>query len=91
MRIKETFPASRREQIFAVSPQTGGLRGRVLWFLRRRFGIAPGIMRVFLTDLRVGLLGTLLYSRVNYGARSMSPLQREMVATIVNGKIGGAP
>ena len=81
----------RRAAIFAVSPQTGGLRGRILWMLRQRFGIAPGIMRVFLTDLRSGFLATLLYSRANYGAHSMSPLQREMVATIVNGKIGGAP
>ena len=81
----------RRAAIFAVSPETGGLRGRILWMVRRRFGLAPGIMRVFLTDLYGGLLANLLYSRANYGARSMSPLQREMVATIVNGKIGGAP
>lgn len=82
---------ARRAAIFAVSPETGGLRGRVLWMARRYLGQAPGILRVFLTDLRVGLLATLLYSRVNDGARSMTPLQREMVATIVNGKIGGAP
>jgi hypothetical protein len=82
---------ARRAAIFAVSPQTGGLRGRVLWMARRRIGRAPGILRVFLTDLRVGLLATLLYGRVNDGARSMTQLQREMVATVVNGKIGGAP
>jgi hypothetical protein len=58
---------------------------------RRRIGLAPGIMRVFMTDLKVGLLATLLYTRLNFGARSMSALQREMVATVVNGKIGGAP
>ena len=80
----------RRAAIFAVSPDSGGLRGRILWLLRRRIGLAPGIMRVFLTDLHGGLLASLLWSRVN-GARSMTPLQREMVATIVNGKIGGAP
>lgn len=82
---------ARRAAVFAVPPETGGVRGRILWMLRRRFGLAPGIMRVFLTDLHGGLLATLLYSRANYGARSMTPLQREMVATIVNGKIGGAP
>jgi hypothetical protein len=81
----------RRAAIFAVSPETPGLRGRVLWMARRRIGLAPGIMRVFMTDLKVGLLATLLYTRLNFGARSMSALQREMVATVVNGKIGGAP
>ncbi len=81
----------RRTAIFAVSPETGGMRGLVLRMARGRIGIAPGIMRVLLTDLRVGLLANLLYSRVNFGARSMSALQREMVATVVNGKIGGAP
>jgi len=81
----------RREAIFAVSPETPGIRGRVLRMARRRIGLAPGIMRVLLTDLRVGLLASVLYNRVNFGARSMSALQREMVATVVNGKIGGAP
>jgi hypothetical protein len=80
-----------RAAIFAVSPDTAGIRGRVLRMARRRIGLAPGIMRVLLTDLRVGVLGTLLYNRLNFGARSMTPLQREMVATVVNGKIGGAP
>lgn len=82
---------ARRAAIFAASPETAGPRGWFLWLARWYLGLAPGIMRVLLTDLRVGLLTTLLYSRVNDGARSMTPLQREMVATIVNGKIGGAP
>lgn len=82
---------ARRAAIFAVSPETAGLRGMVLRMAQRRIGLAPGIMRVFLTDLRVGLLATLLYNRVNHGARTMTALQREMVATVVNGKIGGAP
>jgi len=80
-----------RAAIFAVSPDTAGMRGRVLRMARRRIGLAPGIMRVLLTDLGVGILATFLYNRLNFGARSMSPLQREMVATVVNGKIGGAP
>jgi hypothetical protein len=58
---------------------------------RRRYGLAPGIMRVLLADLPVGILANLLYNRVNFGARSVGALQREMVATVVNGKIGGAP
>jgi hypothetical protein len=82
---------ARRVAIFAVSTETAGLRGRILRMARRRIGLAPGIMRVLLTDLRGGLLAIFLWTRVDHGARSMTPLQREMVATIVNGKIGGAP
>jgi hypothetical protein len=81
----------RRATIFAVSPETPGVRGRVLRMARRRLGLAPGIMRVLMTDTKVGVLATLLYTRLNFRARSMSALQREMVATVVNGKIGGAP
>ncbi len=81
----------RRAELFAVSPETAGMRGLILRMARRRIGLAPGIMRVLLTDMKVGLLATLLYNRINFGARSMSALQREMVATVVNGKIGGAP
>ncbi len=80
-----------RAAIFAVSVDTRGVRGQVLRMARRRIGLTPGIMRVLLIDLRVGLLANLLYARVNFGARSMSVLQREMVATVVNGKIGRAP
>ena len=80
-----------RAALFAVSPDIAGMRGRFLRMARRRIGLAPGIMRVLLTDLRVGILATLLYNRLNFRARSMTTLQREMVATVVNGKIGGAP
>ena len=81
----------RRAAIFAVSPDTRGLRGLMLRMARRRLGLTAGIVRVLLTDTRVGLFASLLYDRVNVGARSMTALQREMVATVVNGKIGGAP
>ena len=46
---------------------------------------------MLLTDPVVGLLTTILYNRVYFGQRSMSALQREMLTTVVNGKIGGAP
>lgn len=81
----------RRAAIFAVAPDTAGIGGWLVRMSERRYGLAPGIMRVLLTDLRVGVLASLLHSRVNFGARSLSALQREMVATVVNGKIGGAP
>jgi hypothetical protein len=81
----------RRAAIFAVSPDTAGIRGWFVRMSRRRYGLAPGIMRVLLTDLPVGILASVLYNRVNFGARSVGALHREMVATVVNGKIGGAP
>lgn len=81
----------RRAAIFAVSPNSAGIRGWLVRMTRRRYGLAPGIMRVFLTDLPVGILASVLHNRVNFGARSVGALQREMVATVVNGKIGGAP
>jgi hypothetical protein len=81
----------RRAAIFAVSPDAAGIGGWFVRISRRRYGLAPGIMRVLLTDLPVGILASLLYNRVNFGARSVGALQREMVATVVNGKIGGAP
>ncbi len=81
----------RRAAIFAVSPDAAGIRGWFLRMSRRRYGLAPGIMRVLLTDLPVGMLATGLYKRVNLGARSVGALHREMIATVVNGKIGGAP
>ncbi len=81
----------RRAAIFAASPDAAGVRGLVLRLVRRWLGIAPGIMRVLLTDPVVGLLTTILYIRVNFSQRSMSALQREMLATVVNGKIGGDP
>ena len=81
----------RRAAIFAVSPDAAGIRGWFVRISRRRYGLAPGIMRVLLTDLPAGILASLLYNRVNFGARSLGALHREMVATVVNGKIGGAP
>lgn len=81
----------RRAAIFAVSAETAGIRGWLVRVTQRRYGLAPGIMRVVLTDLRVGFLASLLHDRVNFGARSLSLLHREMIATVVNGKIGGAP
>ena len=82
---------SRRAAVFAVSPDAAGIRGRFVRMSMRRYGLAPGIMRVLLHRSAYGHPREFLYNRVNFGARSVGPLQREMVATVVNGKIGGAP
>ena len=52
----------------------------------------PGIFRVALVDLRLGALLDRLYAHLHLRRRSpLSRVQREMLATVVNGKVGGAP
>jgi hypothetical protein len=73
-----------------------GLRGRLPRLLERimvkRFGAIPGIARVQLADLRFAWLMTRLFQHIYLGRRVMlTVVQREMVATVVNGLIGGAP
>ncbi len=80
-----------RARLFAADHEAGGAQGLLLWWARRRFGDVPGIVRVLLADPLSGLLASLLYQRVNFGASRLGALQREMLATVVNGKIGGAP
>ncbi len=58
----------------------------------RRFGAVPGIMRVQLADLRLAWLMSRLLQHLHMSRGSeLSTTQREMVATVVNGLIGGAP
>jgi hypothetical protein len=73
-----------------------GLRGRLPRLLERimvkRFGAVPGIARVQLADLRFAWLMTRLFQHIYIGRRvRLTVVQREMVATVVNGLIGGAP
>jgi len=73
-----------------------GLRGRLPRLLERlmvmRLGGVPGIARVQLADLRFAWLMTRLFQHIYMGRRvTLTVVQREMVATVVNGLIGGAP
>jgi len=73
-----------------------GLRGKLPRLLERlmvkRFGAIPGIARVQLADLRFAYRMTRLFQHVYMGRRvELTAIQREMVATVVNGLIGGAP
>lgn len=55
-------------------------------------GVIPGIVQVLLADLQIAGPAFQLYQYLNL--RSDSPLtrlQREMLATVVNGHIGGKP
>ncbi len=73
-----------------------GLRGKLPRLLEglmvKRFGAIPGIARVQLADLRFAYRMTRLFKHVYMGRRvELTVIQREMVATVVNGLIGGAP
>ena len=82
MRIKTIAPGEAR-----------GLRRLILGVARRRYGgVVPGIFQVALVDLLLGALLDRLYAHLHLRRRSpLSRVQREMVATVVNGKVGGAP
>jgi hypothetical protein len=68
---------------------------RKLFFRRVRSqygGVVPGVYQILAVDLKVAVPAGSLYSHLHLGkSSSMSRLQREMLATVVNGKVGGAP
>ena len=81
-------------RILTLDPeQARGLRKPLVWMIRKQSGgILPGIFRIMLRDLQVAIPTTWLYSYLNERKGSpLSRLQREMVATVVNGLVGGAP
>ncbi len=71
--------------------RAGGLR-RLLARAIQRFhgGFLPGIFRILLVDLRLLAGAGWLYRHLHLRGSSLSGLQKEMVATVVNGKIDGA-
>jgi hypothetical protein len=73
--------------------QARGWRRLVLWLVKRRFGGAvPGLTQIIIRDLRIARPVIALYEHLNDPRCSpLSGLQREMIAVVVNGKIGGAP
>ena len=81
-------------RIMTVDPdQATGVRRLLFWGLRRETGgFIPGVFKIILVDLRIGLPMTWLAGYL--GMRASAPLsrvQQEMVATVVNGTIDGAP
>lgn len=70
-----------------------GVRRLLYWVVRRQYGgFIPGVIRVMLYDMKVGRLTGALYNHLHLRRGSpMTRLQREMLATVVNGKVGGAP
>jgi hypothetical protein len=84
------------KSVYAGRFYPSGLRGRLPRLLEKvmvsRLGAVPGIARVQLADLRFAWLMTRLFQHIYMGRRvTLTVVQREMVATVVNGLIGGAP
>lgn len=81
-------------RILTIDPERArGLRKVLLWRARRQYGgVVPGIFKVLGQDLNIGLPTNWIYNYLHMRKGSpLSRLQREMLATVVNGLIGGAP
>ena len=70
-----------------------GLRRLFFGWARSRYGgVVPGIFQVLGVDMLVASLAGSLYQYLHLRRSSpLSRIQREMLATVVNGKVGGAP
>ena len=81
-------------RIMTISPENvRGFRRLVFSMARRQYGgVVPGIAQILLTDMRLARPAMGLYNYLHLRKSSpLSRLQREMLATVVNGIIGGAP
>lgn len=76
-----------------VPEKASGIRGLFFRWARRQYGgVVPGVFQVLAVNLRVAGPVGLLYRYLHLRRASpLSRLQREMLATVVNGKVGGAP
>ena len=81
-------------RILTLLPERAGAVQRLLLALVKRQygGVVPGIAQIVLADMPLAVLTQWLYLYLHERRRSpLTRLQREMVATVVNGLIGGAP
>ena len=76
-----------------VPEQARGVRNLFFRWVRGQYGgVVPGVFQVLAVDLRVAPKVGALYNHLHLRKSSpLSRLQREMLATVVNGKVGGAP
>jgi hypothetical protein len=76
-----------------VPEKVTGLRKLFFSWVRRQYGgIVPGVFQVLAVDLKVARPAGALYNHLHLRKSSpLSRIQREMIATVVNGKVGGAP
>jgi hypothetical protein len=70
-----------------------GLRKLFFWVNKRQYGgVVPGIFKIMAQDLNLAIPTGWLYNYLHMRKSSpLSRLQREMLATVVNGLVGGAP
>jgi len=76
-----------------VPEQARGIPKLFFGWVRGQYGgVVPGVFQVLAVDLRVAGPTGFLYRHLHLRPSSpLSRLQREMLATVVNGKVGGAP
>ena len=76
-----------------VPERASGIRKLFFGWVKRQYGgVVPGVFQVLAVDLKVARPAGALYNHLHLRkSSSLSRLQREMVATVVNGKVGGAP
>jgi hypothetical protein len=80
--------------ILTIAPERArGIRRLFFRFVRSQYGgVVPGVFQVLAVDLKVANPTGSLYKHLHLRKSSpLSRLQREMLATVVNGKVGGAP
>ena len=79
--------------ITTITPeQARGWRRLVMRLVKRLYGFVPGILQILIGDVHLALpVGALHHYLHERKGSPLSPLQREMIATVVNGAIGGAP
>lgn len=80
--------------ILTIAPEKAtGIRGLFFRMVRKQYGgVVPGIFQILAVDLKVANPAGSLYKYLHLRKSSpFSRVQREMVATVVNGKVGGAP
>ena len=65
----------------------------MVWWNKRQYGGAvPGIFKITALDLNILIPGGWIYDYLHMRKASpLTRLQREMLATVVNGLVGGAP
>jgi hypothetical protein len=70
-----------------------GIRKFLLKIFKRKYGgFIPSVMRLLMVDLKIGRPAGSLYNYLHLKKNSkISRMQKEMIATVVNGAIGGAP
>jgi len=80
--------------IKTITPErVGGIRKLFFRWVRGNYGgIVPGVFQVLAVNLKVARPAGALYKYLHLRKASpLTRLQREMLATVVNGKVGGAP